>query len=184
MTRRLQKLSTLAPYLSIVALAISFFSLPSTARAQQDAPATETILEDWPLGSPVNSFFGHRFEYPVRMTMRSGPVRVSCVRTGIAPYYDIDQVRIENGTAKPLVKLKLSWTLSMEGPPNTILESWDTDLMDVAEVLPGGPRLELSRLRFKKALESPVDERSGSWMIVEVSVDEVVYKDGTRWKRK
>ena len=171
-------------FLTIIALAISFISLASPARAQQGSPVKETILEDWPLESPVASFLGHTFQYPVKMSMKSGPVRVSCVRSSVTPYYHIDRIRIENGSTKPVVKLNLSWTLLMEGPPNTILESWETGLIDVGEILPGWPASEVPALKFQKALESPVEERGGSWMMVEVAVDEVVYKDGSRWKRK
>jgi hypothetical protein len=93
-------------------------------------------------------------------------------------------VRVENGSSKPVVKLKLNWTLTMEEPPNTVLEVWESELMRVDEIAPGGPKAELNRVKFRKVLESPVEDRNGSWMLVEVGVDEVEYKDGTKWKRK
>ena len=184
MKKRSQEFYARTLLLTIIALATSFFSPPPTAHAQQASPVKETILEDWPLASPVASFFGHTFQYPVKMTMKSGPVRVSCISSSNAPYYYIDRIRIENGSTKPVVKLNLSWTLLMEEPPNTILESWETGLIDVGEIFPGWPTFELPGVKFQKALESPVDERGGSWMMVEVAVNEVVYKDGTRWKRR
>jgi hypothetical protein len=151
---------------------------------------------------------GNKFEAPIKMKVKDGPVRVQCFslwddEEGLS---NIGLISFRNETNKPVAAIKLTLSAFAEGAPETLLQMWESDpivfgkplveqrgIIDAtrprdksAKILERSPlkeHFELRSIRLRRVFQREPKGEGIENQVVEVKVSQIVYEDGSIWGR-
>ena len=201
-------------YLRVVCLILSA-SLGSTqlcnsAAAGQDAQYRfqDTGSKDWICPSPIISFMGNKFEAPVKIKIKDGPVHVQCLQLwdDNEGLNNIGIVSFRNETNKPVTAIKLTLSAFAEDAPEAVLQAWESDPIVFKRSLVGQRGIidttrpehiserslersslkdlfELGSIRFRRVFKRESKREGIENQVIEVKVTQIVYEDGAVWGR-
>ena len=194
----------------ILAASLGFTQLCNSAAAGQYTQYTyqDTGSKDWICSSPIISFMGNKFEAPIKMKLKDGPVRVQCLQlwNDNEGLYNIGLVSFRNETNKPVTAIKLTLSAFAEDAPETVLQVWESDpivfkkslveqrgIIDATRPQQISQRdlerstlkenFELGSIRLRRVLQTESKREGIENQVIEVKVSQVVYEDGTIWGR-
>jgi hypothetical protein len=202
-------------YLRLICLiliaSLSSILLGNSAAAGQDDRYSiqNTSSKDWICSLPVISFMGNKFEAPIKMRLKNGPVRVQALqlwgdKEGL---YNTRLVSFRNETNKSVTAVKLALTLFTEDAPETVLQRWESDpivfreslvewrsIIDATrphQISQGSlersqlkDNFELGSIRLRRIFQKESKSAGGNEnQVIEVRVSQIIYEDGTIWGR-
>jgi hypothetical protein len=201
-------------YLKLICLflaaSLGSIQLCNSAAAGQDAQYIfqDTGSKDWICSTPIISFMGNKFEAPIKMKLKNGPVRVQCLqlwddKEGL---YNIGLVSFRNETNKSVTAIKLTLSAFDEDAPETVLQVWESDpivfrksLVEQRSIIdatrprhisnktlersPLKDNFELGSIRLRRVFQTESKREGIGNQVIEVKVSQIVYEDGTIWGR-
>ena len=195
----------------ILVASLSSTLLCNSAAAGQDNQFTvqNTGSKDWICSLPVASFMGNKFEAPIKMKLKNGPVRVQALQLwdDKEGRYNIELVSFRNETNKSVTAIRLTLSLFTEDAPETVLQRWESDpivfrgsLVEWKSIIDttsphhtSQKSLEKSRLkgnfelgavRLRRIFQKESKSVEGNEnQVIEVRVSQIIYEDGTIWGR-
>ena len=189
-----------------------FYNSSSSASLtiQDNYPIQSAGSKDWICTQPVISFMGNKFDVPMMLKLRNGPVRVQALQLSSESkegFYSIRLISFINETDKAVSTIKLALTLFAEDAPETVLQGWESNLIvfsksltawrsiiDATEPHPISKRslessslkdnFELGTIHLNSVLPGVSKGTKGKErLMIEVKVSEIIYEDGTIWGR-
>jgi hypothetical protein len=151
---------------------------------------------------------GNKFEAPIKMKLKDGPVRVECLQlwNDKEGLYNIGLVSFRNETNKSVTAIKLTLSAFTEDAPETVLQIWESDPIEFRKSLveqrsiidatrphqisqrslersPLKENFGLSTIRLRRVFQIESKGEGIENQVIEVKVSQVVYEDGTIWGR-
>ncbi|MDQ3256800.1 MAG: hypothetical protein M3R15_23390 [Acidobacteriota bacterium] len=119
------------------------------------------------------------------LSLEDAPAKIISTTGDVKNGVTITEVGLENRSSKAISAVKFRWYLFTEGTPKKIVSRGETPVVGMGEFASGKKRIiEYPIVSFGNIYRPLVkDGRLTGKFVIEVAVSEILYADGSSWKR-